>query len=196
MVCALIFSAAMVAVGQSASVVSRITSAVDEKNLVTLKGNTHPIAAPQFDRGEAPGSLPMNRMLLELQHAPAQEAAIKQLLAEQQNQGSANFRNWPTPQQYGQMFGPSDQDIQARSKLWRGRGGDQRDHIDSIELATLFDGARVQVKAEARPPWTRGRASYLCAVLKAGAIVAGKVKGARLKCRRQLPIDPALRDLR
>jgi|SRR5580704_9249037 hypothetical protein len=116
-VCALIFSAAMVAVGQSASVVSRITSAADEKNLVTLKGNTHPIAAPQFDRGEAPGSLAMNRMLLVLQHAPAQEAAIKQLLAEQQNQGSANFRNWLTPQQYGQMFGPSDQDIQARSKL-------------------------------------------------------------------------------
>jgi hypothetical protein len=115
-VCALIFSAAVVTMGQMASVQSRIAQAVDEKNLVTLKGNTHPMAAPQFDRGEAPGGLPMNRMLLVLQHTPAQEAAIKQLLAEQQNQGSPNFHNWLTPQQYGQMFGPSDQGRRRRCR--------------------------------------------------------------------------------
>src|SRR6202453_2691887 len=88
---------------QVANVQSRIGQAIDEKNMVTLKGNTHPLATAQYDRGEAPGSLPMNRMLLVLQHTPAQEAAIKQLLAEQQNQASSNFHNWLTPQQYGQM---------------------------------------------------------------------------------------------
>jgi hypothetical protein len=77
MVCALIFSAAVVKVAQTANVQSRISQAVDEKNMVTLKGNTHPMAKAQYDRGEEPGGLAMNRMLLVLQHTPAQEAAIK-----------------------------------------------------------------------------------------------------------------------
>ena len=71
---------------QVANVQSRIGQAIDEKNLVTLQGNTHPMALPQFDRGEASASLPMNRMLLVLQHTPEQETAIKQLIADQQNQ--------------------------------------------------------------------------------------------------------------
>ena len=96
---ALLFSAAVVTVAQSANLQSRISQAVDEKNLVTLKGNTHPLAASPYDRGEAPANLPMNRMLLVLQHSPAQDAVIKQLLAEQQNQSSPNFHRWLTPQQ-------------------------------------------------------------------------------------------------
>jgi len=133
-VCALICSAAMVTVGQTANVASRITSAVDEKNMVTLKGNTHPMAAAQFDRGEAPGSLAMNRMLLVLQHTPAQEAAIKQLLAEQQNQGSPSFHQWLTPQQYGQMFGPSDQDIKTITSWLQSHG---------FEVASVSPGRHV-----------------------------------------------------
>jgi hypothetical protein len=39
---------------------SRITEQVDEKNLAELKGNTHPLARPEFDRGTAPADLPMN----------------------------------------------------------------------------------------------------------------------------------------
>jgi hypothetical protein len=101
---ALLFSAALVTPAQSANlqsanVQSRISQAVDEKNMVTLKGNTHPLAVAQYDRGEAPGGLAMNRMLLVLQHTAAQEAAIKQLLADQQNQSSSSFHQWLTPEQ-------------------------------------------------------------------------------------------------
>ena len=96
---ALLFSAAVATVAQSADVQSRISQAVDDKNMVTLKGNTHPMATAQYDRGEAPGGLAMNRMLLVLQHTPAQEAAIKQLLADQQNQSSSSFHQWLTPEQ-------------------------------------------------------------------------------------------------
>jgi subtilase family serine protease len=107
---------------QVANVQSRIASAIDEKNLVTLKGNTHPMATAEFDRGEAPASLPMNRMLLVLQHTPAQEAAIKQLIADQQNQSSPRYRQWLTPQQYGQTFGPSAQDIKSVTSWLQSHG--------------------------------------------------------------------------
>jgi hypothetical protein len=107
---------------QVSNVQSRIGQAIDEKNLVTLKGNTHPMAVPQFDRGEAPASLPMNRMLLVLQHTAVQEAAIKQLLVDQQNSASPRFQQWLTPQQYGQMFGPSAQDVKTVTSWLQSHG--------------------------------------------------------------------------
>jgi len=142
---ALLFSAAVVTVGQSANVQSRVSSAVDEKNMVTLKGNTHPLATAQYDRGEAPGSLPMNRMLLVLQHTPAQEAAIKQLLAEQQNQGSVSFHQWLTPEQYGQMFGPSDQDIKTITN-WLQSHGFEVANVSPGRHVIEFSGTASQVQ--------------------------------------------------
>ena len=142
---ALLFSAAVVTVAQSANVQSRISQVVDEKNLVTLNGNTHPLAASQFDRGEAPGNLPMNRMLLVLQHSPAQESVIRQLLAEQQNQSSPNFHRWLTPQQYGQMFGPSEQDVQKVTS-WLQSHGFEVAHVSPGRHVIEFSGTASQVQ--------------------------------------------------
>jgi hypothetical protein len=119
---------------QVSNVQSRIGQAVDEKNLITLQGNTHPMATAQFDRGEAPASLPMNRMLLVLQHTAAQEAAIKQLLADQQNQSSPRFHQWLTPQQYGQTFGPSAQDVKSVTSWLQSHG---------FEVAKVSPGGHV-----------------------------------------------------
>jgi len=55
------------------SVVPRIREAVDESQRLVLKGNTHPLARSQYDRGAAPPDLPLNRMLLVLKRSPEQE---------------------------------------------------------------------------------------------------------------------------
>ncbi|MBZ5503084.1 MAG: hypothetical protein LAN59_12750, partial [Acidobacteriia bacterium] len=67
---------AQAGVAPGAATEARITAAIDETHLTTLRGNTHPLARPQFDQGLAPSSLPMRRMLLVLQRSPAQEAAL------------------------------------------------------------------------------------------------------------------------
>ena len=90
-----------------------ITQAVDESQLTTLKGNTHPLARPEFDLGTAASDLPMARMLLALKRSPGQESALAQLLDDQQNKASANYHKWLTPEQYGQQFGPTDADMQT-----------------------------------------------------------------------------------
>ena len=90
-----------------------ITQAVDEAQLTTLKGNTHPLARPQFDLGTAPASLPMQRMLLVLKRSPEQETTLRRLLDDQQSKASASYHKWLTPEQYGQQFGPTDSDLQA-----------------------------------------------------------------------------------
>jgi hypothetical protein len=90
-----------------------ITQAVSETQLTVLKGNTHPLAKPQFDLGTAPATLPMQRMLLVLKRSPAQEAALRKLLDDQQDKHSPSYHKWLTPLQYGQQFGPTDSDLQA-----------------------------------------------------------------------------------
>jgi hypothetical protein len=47
-----------------------ITQPVEESRLTVLKGNTHPLARPQFDLGTASPTLPMQRMLLVLKRSP------------------------------------------------------------------------------------------------------------------------------
>lgn len=98
---------------QSEITPSRVTEAVDPTRLVTLHGNTHPLARPEFDRGPAPDNLPMERILLVLKRSPEQEATLRRLLDEQQTVSSPNYHHWLTPSEFGQQFGPSDTDIQA-----------------------------------------------------------------------------------
>src|ERR1700733_9066623 len=101
------------AVAQRDGSPNRVGQTIDETNLTVLKGNTHPLARREFDRGPAPSNLPLNRMLLVLQRSTQQEAAIKSLLERQQDKSSSNYHVWLTPEQFGQQFGPSDQDIRA-----------------------------------------------------------------------------------
>ncbi|MGA8767559.1 MAG: protease pro-enzyme activation domain-containing protein, partial [Candidatus Acidiferrales bacterium] len=104
---AIFLVAPVLASAQTANVQPRIVAAIDERSLSILKGNTHPLARPEFDRGAAPDSLPMQRMLLVLKRGPDQEAALDALMEQQQDASSPNFHKWLTPAQFGQQFGPS-----------------------------------------------------------------------------------------
>ena len=90
--------------------------------LATLKGNTHPLARPEFDLGMAPASMPMSRMLLVLKRSPEQESALEQLLDDQQNKNSPNYHKWMTPEQFGQQFGPTDADMQTITSWLQSHG--------------------------------------------------------------------------
>ena len=98
---------------QTGAVHARVTQAVDLQNLVTLRGNVHPLARPEYDQGVAPDDLSMERMLLVLQRSQDQEASLRQLLDQQQVKSSPLFHQWLTPEQFGKQFGPADADIQA-----------------------------------------------------------------------------------
>jgi subtilase family serine protease len=90
-----------------------ITQPVNEQQLTVLRGNTHPLARPEFDMGTAPDALPMQRMLLVLKRSPEQEHALRTLLDDQQDKYSPNYHQWLRPEQYGKQFGPTDADMQV-----------------------------------------------------------------------------------
>jgi hypothetical protein len=130
---------------QAAAIPARITQAIDETQLVRLQGNVHPLARPEFDQGIVADSQPMKRMLLLLQRSPEQQAALEQLMLEQQSKDSPNFHKWLTPAQFGAQFGPSDADIQTVTD-WITRQGFQGIKVANGKTVIEFSGNAAQVR--------------------------------------------------
>lgn len=130
---------------QSNTAAPRITQAINNSQMVVLQGNTHPLARPAYDRGAAPGDLPMQHMLLLLKRSPQQEAALDQLLAQQQDKKSPNYHKWLTPEEFGEQFGPSDQDIQT-VKSWLQSQGFTVNEVTNGRTLIDFSGNASQVQ--------------------------------------------------
>ncbi len=107
---------------QTTNVPARITQAVDPQQTSVLRGNTHPLARAEYDRGLVADAQPLNRMLLLLQRGPDQEAALQQFLDDQQNKLSPNYHHWLTPEQFGKQYGPADADIQSVTQWLTSQG--------------------------------------------------------------------------
>jgi hypothetical protein len=138
-VCAEAQVAANAVISGQRQVQPRITEAIDASKLVTLKGNVHPMARPEFDQGPVSDAQPMQRMMLLLQRSPEQEAALQRLLQEQQTKDSPNFHKWLTPQQFGQQFGPADADV-ATVVNWLQSQGFGAIRVGAGRVAVEFSG--------------------------------------------------------
>ena len=123
-----------------------ITQPVEESQLTVLRGNTYPLALAKYDRGAAPASLPMQRMLLVLKRSPELEASLVALLDQQQDKSSPNYHAWLTPEQFGQQFGPADADIQAITS-WLQLQGFQVAKVSNGRTVIEFSGTAAQVQS-------------------------------------------------
>ncbi len=130
---------------QAAAIPARITQAIDETQLVRLRGNVHPRARPEFDRGPVSDATPMDRMLLLLQRSPDQEAALRQFMDEQQMKDSPNFQKWLTPQEFAKLYGPADADIQTVTD-WLTRQGFHNLRVGAGRTVIEFSGNVGQVR--------------------------------------------------
>lgn len=133
-------------VGQQLAPRPLITQPLDEFQLTTLKGNTHPLAQAQFDVGAASPDMPLNRMLLVLKRSPEQERALHTLLDNQQDKASPNYRKWLTPAEFGAQFGPADQDLQVVT-AWLQSHGFAVNRVSRGRTIIEFSGTEAQVEA-------------------------------------------------
>src|ERR1700761_407994 len=92
---------------------ARLTQPVDDHARVTLPGTVHPLANARNDRGAASPDMQLERLQLILKRSPQQEASLQQLIRDMHTPGSANYHKWLTPEQFGEQFGPDDQDVQT-----------------------------------------------------------------------------------
>jgi len=92
---------------------TRIVQPVDESALITLKGNTHPLAQARFDRGAVSESANTGRLLLVLRRSAAQQTSLNDYLASLQSASSPNFHRWLTPAKFGAAYGVGEADLQT-----------------------------------------------------------------------------------
>jgi hypothetical protein len=124
----------------------RITGQIDESQLVTLKGYTHPLAKPANDRGAAAANMALERMHLVLKRSDSQESALRQLIREMHTPGTANYHKWLTPEQFGKQFGPSDQDV-AAVETWLSGHGFSVNKVNPGKQTIEFSGSVAQLRS-------------------------------------------------
>jgi len=121
------------------------TQAIDESKIVTLRGSVHPLAQSRFDQGPVPDSFVADRMLLMLNRPAEREAALRQFLIDAHRRGSSKFHKWLTPEQFGELFGPADSDIQAAT-VWLSSHGFRVGRVTKSKNLIEFSGSARNVK--------------------------------------------------
>jgi len=144
--CGLVFFCGVSSFPQDASSRPLITLPLNDSQLVRLKGNTHPLAQPQFDIGIADPSLKLDRMLLVLKRSPEQEFALQKLLDSQQDKASPEYRKWLTPDEFGAQFGASDQDLDLING-WLQTHGFQVTRVSHGRTVIEFSGNEGQLQS-------------------------------------------------
>jgi subtilase family serine protease len=132
-------------IGACAETHALITQPINEQYLVTLGGNTRPEANAANDLGRVTESLPMQHMLLQLQHSPQQEKAVNQLIDQLHDPKSSNYHRWLTADQFGQRFGVAQSDLTTITG-WLNSHGLSVDVVYTSGMLISFSGAAGQVR--------------------------------------------------
>ena len=126
----------------------RIVRPIDNASTVKLRGTLVPRARADLDRGPVAARMPIENMSIVFSRTAEQQAALAQLLVEQQDQNSANYHKWLTPEQFGARFGLGEEDVKyvAGWLITQGftvneiaRSGDQRVPLGTGLLQAALD---------------------------------------------------------
>src|ERR1700690_3041249 len=128
-----------------ARVPDRITEPINEGQLVTLPGNTHPSARSKYDKGIVDDTMPMERLILMLQRGAEQQLALNAMAEDLHNPKSPNFHQWLTPEEFGRTYGPSESDI-GKVTAWLEAHGFKIDSVASGRTHIVFSGTAGQIR--------------------------------------------------
>jgi subtilase family serine protease len=129
----------------------RIPQTIDNTSLWRLRGNVHPQARAEFDRGAVDGAMPMEGMKLVFQLTPEQQSSLDILLRQQLDPSSPNYHKWLTPEQYADRFGVSSGDM-ARAANWLRQQGFTAVIPARSRTWISFNGSAAQVEAAFHTP--------------------------------------------
>jgi subtilase family serine protease len=124
----------------------RLKGTITETSRATLTGSRSPRALRAQDMGAVPPAMTIPGMTLVFKRTVAQENALQELLAAQQNPASPLYHQWLTPDTFAARFGIADEDIAATETWLQSRGF----HIESKALGRdriTFSGNAAQVQA-------------------------------------------------
>jgi hypothetical protein len=129
----------------------RIVRPVSDAEIVRLPGTMHPRIVNATDKGAVSPSMPLQRMMMVFSPSSEQQAALNQLLIEQQDPGSPNYHKWLTPEEFADRFGLAQSDIDQIS-AWLTAQGFTVDEVARGRNWIAFSGIAAQVAAAFRAP--------------------------------------------
>jgi len=124
----------------------RINSPINDQQRVVFPGQVHPLARAEFDKGAAPADFAMERMILTMRGDATQEAALDALVEAQRNPASSLYHRWLTPEEFGERFGVSQNDV-AKIESWLQGHGFQVEEVNANRRTLVFSGTAAQVQA-------------------------------------------------
>lgn len=135
-------TAARPAVAQTARVL--VTARIDAAQTVILPGNVRPEATAANDRGSVADSTSLPHLQLLLNRPAEREQALRQYIDSLHDRGSAQYRQWLTPAQLAQRFGPAAADIRAVTG-WLTREGFTVNAVAPSGMTVDFSGTAGRV---------------------------------------------------
>src|SRR5579883_700058 len=124
----------------------RLSRPIQQVRFTTMAGHVHPLIRQSADEGalEATAQIPL--ITLALRPTERQQAELAALLEQQQDPASPLYHQWLTPEEYGQRFGLSTEDLERIAAWLRGQGFT----VEAFPAARnwiAFRGTAAQVKA-------------------------------------------------
>ena len=125
---------------------ARITQPINNSRRAVLSGHIHPLARAEFDRGPVDPAMPLESLNLILKPSAAQQTALQQLLAAQQDPSSPDYHHWLTPEEYADRFGASTEDL-SKITQWLGSQGFRVTGVARARNFISFSGTAGQVSS-------------------------------------------------
>ncbi|MBV8620391.1 MAG: S8/S53 family peptidase [Curvibacter sp.] len=110
-----------------------------------LAGNTLALTRTSTRLGTVPVGTPMQHITLALQGTREKRLLLERFLQAQQDPTSPQYHQWLTPQQFGQRFGPTSDEV-ARVSNWLQAQGFTIDSVAASGLWINFSGQAGQVQ--------------------------------------------------
>jgi subtilase family serine protease len=124
----------------------RISTSLYNGQMVTLRGNIHSLAKPEFDLGRAESSRLIEGLSLSFRPSAAQQKDLDNFLKELGDRSSPNYHKYLTPKQFGARFGMSQNDIDTVT-AWLVSKGFSNIKVSNSRNQVSFDGTINQVEA-------------------------------------------------
>ena len=124
----------------------RLKEAISDSSRTALRGSLSPRVRGAEDLGPLSPEKTIPGITLVFRRSTEQEAALKDLLAAQQNPASPLYHHWLTPEIFANRFGMADKDISTVESWLTARGF----HIETVARSRdriTFSGNAAQVQA-------------------------------------------------
>jgi subtilase family serine protease len=140
----LIFRQVLHAENKVPPVKNRVKGEISTSRRFAVKENESPLARTGQDAGDVGESFMLRGITFVFKMTDAQQAALNQLLLDQQTRSSPDYHKWLTPEQYAARFGASQDDAQ-KVKTWLEREGFTFVQTARSRARISFDGSAERV---------------------------------------------------